>query len=353
MPPRPPTRRGARKPPRPPARGRGRVRWAIAASVVAILILVGLAWILSGRDRSPGPITARTLLAEARAALALDRAADARVALERASAIDPTDAEVWRGRLDLLRVLDRPIEALRLGEAGLRAVSPRDRRGILQATTLAVLAEPPDDEARKLLGRWIAADPDDLDARVARLARIANNPHPDDPDRIARIAELSEILGRDPGQIPAREALATALADAGDVDRGRQVLDAWPSPDRDARYDRLRGRWEIDYDHRPDQAAESFRRALAGLPHDWKIHYGLARALRALGQGEEAQAEAQAVARLRERLEPTALGQRLAADLARPDDPRTLNDLAALTESVGLAGLAQAWRNEALRPPSH
>ena len=63
------------------------------------------------RVNESGAATARTLLAEARAALALDRAADARVALERASTLDPTVAEVWQIRLDLLRVLDRPLEA--------------------------------------------------------------------------------------------------------------------------------------------------------------------------------------------------------------------------------------------------
>ncbi len=297
-----------------------------------------------------GGSTARTLLAEARAALALDRAADARRALERASEADPTDAEVWRARLDRLRVLDRPLEALRLGRVAESAVEPGSRRAVLAVTTLAALAEPPDDEARSLLDRWIAADPDDLDARVARLARLSANPHPGDPDRASRIEELSAILRRDPNHIPAREALLVALADAGEPDRGRVVLDAWPEPARDARFDRLRGRWDLDYDHRPDRAAEAYARALIELPHDWKSHYGLARSLRALGRDPEARNEAEAVARLRERLDPRSLGPRLAGDLARLDDPRALLDLAALCEGVGLAQLAESWRREAETP---
>ncbi len=301
-----------------------------------------------------GAVTARTLLAEARAGLDLDRAADARRALGRATEVDPADPEAWRSRLDLLRVLDRPAEAIALGRAALRSVGPVGRRGLLASLTLALLAEPPDDEARDRLNRWIAADPDDLDARVALLARIAADPHPGDPDRGSRIADLAAILGRDPGHVPAREALAVALADAGETDRGRLVLDAWPAGARDARYDRLRGRWDLDFDRRPDRAAGSYRRALADLPHDWKSHYGLARALRAIGRVDEARHEAVAVARLRERLEPAALGPRLAADLGRLDDPRALADLADLCESAGLTIPADAWRREARdldRPP--
>ena len=306
------------------------------------------AW--EGLNRTRGA-TARTLLAEARADLALDRSGDAGRVLERASAIDPSLLEAWRARLDRLRVLDRPLEALRLGKVAESAVGLESARAILAPVTLAALAELPDDEARGRLDRWIAADPDDLDARVARLARVAANSHDGDPDRAARIAELSEILARDPDHVPAREALVVALADAGEVDRGRGVLEGWPEAARDARFDRLRGRWDLDYDHNPARAAGSFERALVDLPHDWKSHYGLARAYRALGRDLDARSSAEAVARLRERLDPVTLGPRLAGDLARLDDPRALLDLAALCEGVGLAHLAESWRREARTPP--
>ncbi len=175
-----------------------------------------------------------------------------------------------------------------------RPSRPRSRfpDAILAAwTSLAALAELPDDEARTRLDRWIAADRDDLDARVARLARIAANYHPGDPDRAARIAKLTEILARDPEPTsPLARALVVALADAGEPDRGREFLEAWPEAARDARFDRLRGRWDLDYDHNPARAAESFARALVDLPHDWKSHYGLARAYRAIGRDAEARA---------------------------------------------------------------
>ena len=379
--PRPSPRRDARRPPKAPVFKSFPIRRVLAASGLAVGVVLALSgWIAWDRDRprrlleraesatiardwpaalaawkgwnGTGRATARTLLAEARADLALDRAADASRALERASSIDPTLLEAWRIRLDRLRVLDRPLEAIELGRAAESAVGRESARAILAPVTLAALAELPDDEARDRLDRWIGADPDDLDARVARLARIAANHHEGDPDRAARIVELAEILGRDPGHVPAREALVVALADAGEPDRGRVALEGWPEAARDARFDRLRGRWDLDYDHRPARAADSFARALVDLPHDWKSHYGLARAYRALGRGAGARSEAEAVARLRERLDPATLGPRLAADLARLDDPRALLDLAALTEGVGLAHLAESWRREGRARPA-
>lgn len=378
-PPRPSPRRDARDPSRATIgaekRRPGRRAWLGAGFALAVVLALatGFAW---DRDRprrllgraeaatlaeahapaldawrayhATGQGDARTWLAEARAALALGRSAEADRAFERALAADPSESEAWRARLDRLRVLDRPLEALRLGRLGVEAVAPESRAALLATTTLAALAELPDDEARSRLGRWISADPADLDARVARLARVAAGPHPGDPDRASRIDELAAILEAHPGHVAAREALVVALGDAGEVDRGREALDAWPPDARDARYDRLRGRWDLDYDHDPAGAERSFARVLIDLPHDWKSHYGLARALRALGREAESRSEAETVARVRERLEPAALGPRLAGDLGRLGEPSALLDLAGLCEGVGLADLAASWRRETL-----
>ena len=217
---------------------------------------------------------------------------------------------------------------------------------MLKAATLALLAEAPDDLARETLRRWIDADPADVDARIALFRRIAPMPRLGDPDVAARAAALEALLARDPGHVDAREALVAALADAGDPARGRAILDAWPAGDRDARYSRLDGRWDLDYDRRPARAVASFRRALAELPHDWRTRAHLARALRTLGRAAEARREAEAVARLREALDPEPLGRRLAADFDRLDDPGSRLDLADLCARVGLDRLADAWRSE-------
>ena len=296
-----------------------------------------------------GAGTAATWLLEAQLAADLGQSRAAAHLAARVNQVDPTRLGAWTIQLNRLRVLDHPAEALRVGLAALEQIrTPEDRRRILQATVLATLAEVPDAEARAELDRWIAADPSDLDARAARMSRIAANPHPDDPDRATRIDRLQAILDRHPDATATRAALIVALADSGAVDRGRSLLTTWPAADRDDRFDRLQARWDLEYDHQPSRAATGFRRALVATPHDWRPHYGLARALRILGQTVAAETEALAVARLRERLDPIPLGARLTADFARIDDGSTpettaaLADLAALCRSVGLTDLAHA-----------
>lgn len=290
---------------------------------------------------------ARTHLAEARACLALDRAAQAESALRRAIAADPGDAEPWRLLLQLCRVEERTWEARRLGEDATAAVLPSMRREVLRDATLALLADLPDEQARGALGRWVAADPSDVDARAALLRRAAAHPGDDGPDRADRIAALSAVLEGHPGHLAARELLVESLADAGDPVRGRQALDAWPKSARDGCYDRLLGRWQLDYDHDPAGAAASFQRALVDFPHDWRTHYRLARAWRALGRDDDARREAETVGRLREVLDPAALGPRLSADVGHLDDAASCRDLADLCARAGLSRLAEAWRREA------
>jgi tetratricopeptide (TPR) repeat protein len=291
-----------------------------------------------------------TRLGEARACLALGLAAQAEVSLRQAAAADPADPEPWRLLLEILRVEDRTIEAKRLGWEAHDHVPPGARRAILRELTLALLADLPDELVRTTLGRWIAADArgDDVDARVALLQRIAAQPRAADPDRASRLAALEVLVANHLDHVGAREALATALADAGEPDRGRAVLDGWPGPesDRDARYWRLRGRWELEYDHQPDRATGAFQRALVDLPQDWRTWYRLARALRTLGRDDQAREAAVAVGRIREVLEPMALGPRLDAAFGHLDDPAALRDLAALADHVGLVRLAEAWRAE-------
>ena len=303
-----------------------------------------------------GAATPATLALEAQLASDLNRGRAAASLADQLTRLDPTAAAAWTIQLNRLRVLDHPAEALRVGLSALARVrTDQARQQVLKATTLAALAEVPDAEARQQLDRWIAADPDDRDAQAARLSRIAANPLPEDPDRATRIVRLQTILDRYPDQTAARAALIVTLADAGEVDRGRSLLASWPESSRDDRFDRLQARWDLEYDHQPARAAEGFRRALAATPHDWRPHYGLARALRILGQIDDAEAEALAVARLRERLDPDPLGARLTAAFARIDEgsPPTVTaawaDLAALCRSVGLSDLAQAC-DRATRP---
>ncbi len=240
-----------------------------------------------------------------------------------------------------------------LGWQAYAAVAPDAARSILRELTLALLADLPDDLARQTLDHWAEANPKvpDVDARVALLRRFTAMPRSGDADRAARIDELSRILAVDPSHLPAREALVMNLLDSGEPDLGRRILDDWSAPARDARYWRLRGRFDLDYDHRPAPAAEAFARALSALPYDWKTRVRLSRAYHALGHDSEARLESDTVARLREILDPSTLGPRLSSDLERLDRPPALLDLADLASRAGLARLAAAWRAEAAAGP--
>jgi predicted Zn-dependent protease len=296
-----------------------------------------------------GAARGTTHLGEARACLALSRAAQAERSLRRGIAADPADPEPWRLLLQLVRVEDRTLEAQRLGWEAYAQVPVEARRVLLGELTQALLADLPDDLVRTTLKRWVEADPADIDAQVALLQRIAVQPRATDPDRASRLAALEALVASHPEDQGAREALVNALADAGQPDRGRAVLDAWPGPesDRDARYWRLRGRWELEFDRRPERAAVALQKALVPLPQDWRSWYRLARAWRILGCDAPARQAAETVARIREVLEPMALGPRLLADLDRLDDADSLRDLAQLCQSAGLTRLADAWRTEA------
>ncbi|MGP0068244.1 MAG: tetratricopeptide repeat protein [Isosphaeraceae bacterium] len=290
-----------------------------------------------------------THLGEARACLALNLAAQAERSLRRAIAADPADPEPWRLLLQILRVEDRTREAQDLGWQAYDRVPPAGRRALLRELTLALLADLPDETARTTLHRWIQGDEEDVDARVALLQRIAAQPRADDPDRDARMAQLEAIVAEHPDHPGAREALGTVLADAYEPDRGRAVLDGWPGSEsaRDARYWRLRGRWDLEYDHRPDRAVDAFRRVVATLPQDWRSWSGLARSLRRTGRDAEAHQAAETVSRIREALDPLSLIPSLDAAFKHLDDPDALRDLADLAARVGLARLADAWRVEA------
>lgn len=354
---------------------RGRIGGTVAA-VFALLIACAVAWQLAPEDpdraRRRAEIAARnrdwpralagwrvvnaspradaaSKLGEAQTLLALGRAAQAERLLIEVCRLAADDPEPWRLRLELLHMEAREIESIRVGWQAFDAVSPARRREVLKALTLALLADEPDDLVRQTLRRWVAADPTDADAIAALYRRIAPEPRLGDPDLHDRILALRALLDADPGRVDVRETLILTLSDAGEIDRGRDLLDSWPKNARDARYDRLRGRWDLDYDDRFEDAVESYRRVLAVLPHDWKTLARLARALRRLNRVDEARAVAARVSLLRERLNPARLGRRLDKDLADLDNPQARLDLAELCGSVGLERLAEAWRGDANR----
>ena len=286
---------------------RGRKPWVRAAlgGIALLLLLVLIRWLAAdspARLRSQAEAAARagdwttalqywravnatsaarssSYLGEARACLALGRASQAEFSLHRAIGQIHLTREAWRLLLEILLVEDRTLEVQRLGWEAYDQVRPEARRELLRELTLGLLANLPDEQIRTTLRRWVDADSSDVNAQIALWQRIAAQPRSADPDRPSLLAALESLLRKHPDHIGARTALVTALADAGEPDRGRAVLNSWPESTRDARYWRLRGRWDLEYDHRPEQAVTAFQTALVDLPHDWRSWYRLARSL--------------------------------------------------------------------------
>ena len=106
------------------------------------------------------------------------------------------------------------------------------------------------------------------------------------------------------------------------------------------------GRWDLEYDHRPDHAVVALERALRDLPHDWRSWYRLARAFHMLNRDTDSRHAAESESRIREVLDPLILEPRLDAAFAHLNDGAALDDLALLCQQVGLNRLANAWRME-------
>ena len=286
-------------------------------------------------------------LAEARAYLALGQAAQAEIALHRAVTIEPSNPEPWQLLLQIAFIEDRTLEAQRLGWEAYASIRTEARPALLRTLTLGLLTDLPIEQVRTMLQRWINADPDDLHAQIALWQRIALQPRATDPDRPTILAALEALLARHPDHIAAREALITALADSGEPDRGRVLLETWSESMYDARYWRLRGRWDLEYDHHPQRAVSALQRALVDLPQDWRSWYRLARALHIVGRDSESKKATEAVTRIREVLDPLVLEPRLHTAFDHVDDPAALRDLATLCRQAGLQQLAEAWLAEA------
>lgn len=287
-------------------------------------------------------------LGEAKACLALGQAQQAERSLHRAIRTDPSEPESWRLLLEILRVEDRTLDAQRFGWQAFDAVQPDARPELLRQLTLASLADLlPEEKIRTTLRRWVEADVNDVDAQVALWQRIVAQPRPGDPDRPSLLAKLEELLTKYPDHAGVREVLATSLADAGEPDRGRTVLDTWPELTRDARYWRLRGRWELEYEHRPQEATKAFQTALRELPQDWRSWYRLSRASWILNRHDESHLATETVRRIREVTDPLVLAPRLHVAFDHLHDPKALTDLAALCSQAGLTRLSNTWLAEA------
>lgn len=137
-----------------------------------------------------------TYLSEARACLALGRAAQAEQSLRRAIAADPSGLGPWQLLLEIFRVEDRGLEAEQMGWEAYAHIRPDERPQLLRELTLSLLADLPDDIVRTTLKRWIEADPADVDAQVALWQRMAGSPR--SRSRSANAAGCTRLLAKQP-----------------------------------------------------------------------------------------------------------------------------------------------------------
>ena len=287
---------------------------------------------------------------ESRAWLSANQAREAEITLRKAIDRFPTDPLLQLMRLEIERVEDRIVEAISHGDQALAQVHSEDRVLILRGLTITLLDTIPEERAREKLKIWLQTDPQDREAEVALIKRMASDPMAGDMDRPTRIARLKSLIQKDSSFTQAYEALTIELAASGFIDEGRSILDQWPKNVRDVRYDRLKGRWELEYDRRPDLAIQSFERVLQHIPHDKTSWFRLSRAYKAIGRDQESQIAADHVAKLVEILDPRTLSPRLTKDFERLNDPQSKLDLAEVCEKAGLVKLAKGWREEAARP---
>lgn len=294
--------------------------------------------------------TVESLREEARAWLSANRARDAEKTLVQAIKQYHTDPLLRLMLLEIQRVEDRIVETIIQGDQALKEVDPQDRILVLRGLTITLLDTIPEERAREKLKIWIQADPEDNQAEVALLKRMASDPMAGDIDRPTRIARLKLIIQKNPSFEQAYEAIAIELAASGLIDEGRSILDQWPDNKRDARYNRLKGRWELEFNNHPDRAVPLFERVVAQIPHDKTSWFRLSRAYKSIGRERESQLAAERVAQLVEILDPRTLSPRLTRDFERLDDPESKLDLAEICEKAGLVKLAKAWREEAAIP---
>lgn len=180
----------------------------------------------------------------------------------------------------------------------------------------------------KELSRYVAADPDDREARLA-LADCLR--------QLTRFDEaLSTLTPLPDADDDARALRARIAIDGGDVPRAEALLEE--GPQAHALLAKLRGRLALA---RRDwtTATEHFRAALTADPDDRDSLFGLGLGLEQLGRTDEAAPHLE-LARKHDHL--SALVEKAASERNR-SDPTLTRDLARACEALGRKPEARAW----------
>ena len=259
-----------------------------------------------------------------------DRARAAEAHFRKAIELQPDLVQAHRELIFILGYeLRRP--ELNAEFRALHALTPLDfQQTFLWCLSRGVVWEP--GEAAAKLAQFVAADPDDRQARIA-LAEMLR--------RLNRYADVDEVLKPLPADDPEARAIRAQLAlDRGDEKGAEALLAGAPRSHLDLAL--LRGRLAIARGE--DKAAvAAFRDALAAEPNNRDAIFGLAHALQRINDPEA-----------KRYLELSALHERLGTLVQRAAAPGSakdvalIRDLGAACATVGRLPEARAWYNIAL-----
>jgi tetratricopeptide (TPR) repeat protein len=300
--------------------------WLLRAVVATSLNEPDAASRYLARISKEGPLAAQVALVRSRAELGRFRARPMEDALHLALRLDPKLAEARRSLVFLYGTQGRRLELLEQF-AALSALGPLtfDLVNHWCIAHQERINEP--DKLKLTLERFVENDPDDRMSRLG-LARVYR--------QLGRFDRAKDCLGPLPDSDPdARASRAEIEFDRGDMEAVSRLLADGP-PDH-PKLARLRGHMALN---RQDsaEAVRCFRLSEAAEPNDGETLYGLAQALRAVGNRPEAEpharrAEAQRI--LRDHL----------TNLAANREPRPVVccRLASDCESAGYVPEARAW----------
>ena len=300
--------------------------WLLRAVVATSLTNSDAASRYLARIPSDGPLAAQVALVSSRVELARFRARPMEEALRRALRLDPHLAEARRSLVFLYGTQGRRTELLEQFTA-LAAIGPLTF-DLVDHWCIAhqeQINEP--EKLRTTLERFVENDPEDRMSRLG-LSRVLR--------QLGRFDRAKECLECLPESDPdARACRAEIEFDRGDMDAVGSLLKEGP---RDhPKLARLRGQVALNRQNGAE-AVRCFRLSEVAEPNDGETLYGLAQALRVVGDKAAAEpyarrAEAQRV--LRDNL----------TNLASNREPRPIVccRLATVCETAGFLDEARAW----------
>ena len=296
--PQPETRKGQR--------GKGVLGFVLFLGAAALIPILWQSWFLTDRPGEPGPHQkqARQLVDQGQRLLQEDRKDAALDAFSRAAQLAPDDPEAWSA----------------LASCQLQAYqSVQAERGYQRALSL----EPDNQRALSGLGALYLREGKELQAEQAWLRGGADQ-------QLARLYLLQGKLAQAEAhlvKLQDGDGLVVRMKRAVQARRLDPALRSFLEPEPPGLSAWAESGWRLYHQQRYDEAADSFRRALAGAPHDVNALSGLGSVLLKQGRPEAG---------------------RIYFDQAlslRPDHLRSLNGRGSCLESEGKIGEAIAvWR---------